>query len=440
MISNAIMPRSFCPLPWSHLGVKNNGTLRMCSHSQSAGVGNTVLHQNNKPLMLEDLNSVDVLNCETLKQVRKDFMSGKFPTQCNRCKMEKESGYRSRDEWETLRSIADGFTPAMAYENTNDDGTLKESKIMSVDLRVGHQCNLRCVMCFPGESTKWYKDYKEIMQEDKFGVDGKKYDLDIKNADFDWSRSEEKVNGLVEAGQYIQKIKFGGGEPLMIKHCADLVEKLVESGNAKNIELEYSVNLTVFPPKLWDLWKHFKRIKFCCSVDGLGEVNEAIRYPTKWSVVKENLKMLDDTPDNFEVFTSTTINMLTYEHWADLMLWIDSQHFKKINTNAYDFSATHPVYNPKYLNIGIMDKEDFEKITNNLYNKINKSKSNKKSTMLRRVEYYKNLYDKIRPTEGTALYKKQFADRFDRFAKAQNQDWDKIFPYASSLKNKWATQ
>ena len=45
-------------------------------------------------------------------------------------------------------------------------------------------------MCdvFSGESTKWYKDYKEILGEDKFRVDGVKYDLDIKNADFDWAR------------------------------------------------------------------------------------------------------------------------------------------------------------------------------------------------------------------------------------------------------------
>ena len=88
--------------------------------------------------------------------------------------MEKEAGYRSRDEWETLRSSAEGFTPEMAYANTNEDGTLKQSKILSVDLRVGHQCNLRCVMCFPGESTKWYKDYEEILGETQFGVDGSK--------------------------------------------------------------------------------------------------------------------------------------------------------------------------------------------------------------------------------------------------------------------------
>ena len=66
------MKKLFCPLPWSHLGVKNNGTLRMCSHSQSAGTGTTVLYQDGKRLYLEDLDSVDVLNCEIV-DVYSDF-------------------------------------------------------------------------------------------------------------------------------------------------------------------------------------------------------------------------------------------------------------------------------------------------------------------------------------------------------------------------------
>jgi sulfatase maturation enzyme AslB (radical SAM superfamily) len=430
------MKKLFCPLPWSHLGVKNNGTLRMCSHSQSAGTGNTVLHQDGKRLYLENLDTVDVLNCETLKQVRRDFLKGEFPTQCNRCKMEKEAGYRSRDEWETLRH-QEFFTPEMAYANTKEDGTLKESKILSVDLRVGNQCNLRCVMCFPGESTRWYRDYKEILQETHFGVDGVKYDLDLKNADFDWSRSEDKVASLIKAGKYIEKIKFGGGEPLMIKYCTNLVEKLVEAGYSKNIELEYSINLTIFPDKLWDLWKNFKTVKFCCSIDGPGEANEAIRYPTKWSTVVDSLKMLDDTPSNMVVFTSTTINMLSYEHWADLMLWIDAQKYKKINADVYSFSATHPVYKPQYMNIGIMEQENFNIITNKLFSKVNKSTSNQKTAMLGKIDYYKNLYNDLKFTDNVDLYRKQFATRFDRFATNQKQDWHKIFPYASSLVEKW---
>jgi organic radical activating enzyme len=296
------------------------------------------------------------------------------------------------------------------------------------------------VMCFPGESTKWYKDYKEILGEDKFGVDGVKYDLDIKNADFDWARSDEKVASFIKAGKYIQKIKFGGGEPLMIKSCTQLVEKLVEAGYAKNIELEYSVNLTIFPDKLWDLWKHFKTVKFCCSIDAQGEANEAIRYPTKWSTVVDNLKMLDDTPSNMVVFTSTTINMLSYEHWADLMLWIDAQKYKKINEDVYSFSATHPVYKPQYMNIGIMEQQDFDNITNRLFNKINKSTSNQKLAMLGKIDYYKNLYKDLKPSGDIELYRKQFATRFDRFATNQKQDWHNIFPYASTLVEKWSSK
>ena len=147
--------------------------------------------------------------------------------------------------------------------------------------------------------------------------------------------------------------------------------------------------------------------------------------------------MLDDTPSNMVVFTSTTINMLSYEHWADLMLWIDAQKYKKINEDVYSFSATHPVYKPQYMNIGIMEQQDFDNITNRLFNKINKSTSNQKLAMLGKIDYYKNLYKDLKPSGDIELYRKQFATRFDRFATNQKQDWHNIFPYASTLVEKW---
>ena len=123
--------------------------------------------------------------------------------------MEKEAGYRSRDEWETLRH-QEFFTPEMAYANTKEDGTLKESKILSVDLRVGNQCNLRCVMCFPGESTRWYRDYKEILQETHFGVDGVIYDLDLKLLQSTWNlifKSDQVISESLEIAMS-QKLDF----------------------------------------------------------------------------------------------------------------------------------------------------------------------------------------------------------------------------------------
>jgi sulfatase maturation enzyme AslB (radical SAM superfamily) len=434
-----MMKNIWCPLPWSHLGVKNNGTLRMCSHSQSAGVGNTVLHQDGKSLTIENLDDTDVLNCETLKQVRRDFMAGNFPSQCKRCQVEKSAGHRSRDEWETLKHHHI-LTREEALSKTLPDGTYTEPKILSLDLRVGHQCNLRCTMCFPGEATKWYKDYEEIMQEKTFWVDGKEYDLNIRNADFDWARSEEKVDSLIRAGKYIDKIKFGGGEPLLLKHCHSLVRKLVEADYAKNIEIEYSSNLTIFPDELWELWKNFREVKICSSLDAYGIANEAIRYPSKWNVVESNLDMLDDTPDNMTIFTSTTISMLSLEHWADLLLWLDSKNFKKVNSKTHNFSASHPVYNPKYLNIAILDEENFNNIINVQKSKIENSTSNKKESLLQKIEFYEKFYNFMKVKDDVDIYRKQFAERFGRFAKNQNQDWDSIFPMASNIAKQWKEQ
>lgn len=425
----------WCPLPWSHLGVKNNGTLRMCSHSQSAGTGNTVLYHDGKPLRLEDLNKVDVLNIDTLKEVRKNFIDGKWPTQCKRCEVESASGGLSRDKWETKKHKGI-LSREEALANTLLDGTIKNPRLRTYDLRVGHQCNLRCVMCFPGESSKWYKDYEEIMQKDVFRVDDKLYDLDIKKADFNWVRSEDQVDSLVKAAKYLHKIKFGGGEPLMIKHCHILVEKLVDAGYAENIELEYSNNLTIFPEKLWDLWKNFKKVVLCCSIDAYGEANNAIRYPCKWDVIERNLDMLDSTPNNMQIFTSTTISILSLEHFADLMLWIDSKKYNKIN-EGMKFSANHPLYHDKCLNIAIMEEEDLYEITTAMKDKIRQSDASQKKFMIDWINFYENFYQNMRITEDIEIYRKQFADQFYRFAKNQNQDWDKIFPMGSKIAKKW---
>jgi hypothetical protein len=67
----------WCPLPWTHIAVKNNGTLRMCSHSQSGSNGNTVLSKDKVTLNADNFANInDVLNCDTLKQVRSDILRG----------------------------------------------------------------------------------------------------------------------------------------------------------------------------------------------------------------------------------------------------------------------------------------------------------------------------------------------------------------------------
>lgn len=425
----------WCPLPWTHVGIKNNGTLRMCSHSQSGSNGNTVLLKDKIALKADSfVNIDDVLNCDTLKQVRSDILKGLWPEQCKRCEVDTHTGINSRNEWETKRHL-DAFTLDDAVNSTTEDGTITNTKLVSMDLRIGNQCNLRCVMCFPGESTLWYKDYQEITGYDHFIVDDKTYNLKLSDSDFDWANDKHKIDLLVNNSKYLNKIKFGGGEPLIIKYHHYLLNRLIEEGYAENIELEYSVNLTIFPPLLFELWKRFKVIRICASVDAYGLANEAVRYPSKWETIEQNLRMLDDSDDNIVVFTSTTVSILTLEHYSGLMLWIKNQNYKKINRDIENPGTSHLVYNPTFFNINLLDEHQQNMIFDTLRNKSNGDKK-----ILKKLDSY----DKYCTTARTKMTdhfltntRKQFVGVFDRLALNQKQDWINIFPMISEFKKAW---
>jgi sulfatase maturation enzyme AslB (radical SAM superfamily) len=407
----------------------------MCSHSQSGSNGNTVLSKDKVTLKADSFANLDnVLNCDTLKQVRKDILNGLWPEQCKRCEVDTSTGSNSRNEWETKRHLGI-FTIDDAINDTYEDGTIKDTKLVSLDLRIGNQCNLRCVMCFPGESTLWYKDYQEITGYDHFIVDDKIYNLKLADSDFDWANDKDKIDSLVNNSKYLNKIKFGGGEPLIIKYHHYLLNRLIEEGYSQNIELEYSVNLTIFPPLLFDLWKKFKVIRICASVDAYGIANDAVRYPSKWETIEKNLKMLDDSSDNIIVFTSTTVSLLTLEHYSDLMLWIKNQNYKKINRDIENPGTSHLVYNPAFFNINLLDEQQ----QNTIFD-IAKTKANGDKKILKKLDSY-DKYCTAARTSMSEHYlnqiRKQFAGVFDRLVLNQKQDWNTIFPIITQFKKSW---
>lgn len=411
----------WCPLPWTHVGIKNNGSLRMCSHSQSAGTGNTLLYKGHKQLTINDL-SADVLNCDTLKDVRKDIMAGNWPEQCTRCKIESDSKGTSRNQWESEK---ESIPKDDLLSRTLEDGTLLNPLITNYDLRVGNHCNLRCVMCFPGESSKWFDIYEEVNETPTFKVDGTSYKISDGVDIFNWIRTRGNIDKVVDSAPTLTKLSISGGEPMAIKHHMDVLRGLIDKGIASEIELEYSTNLTLLPDIIFPLWKKFKRVIICCSLDALGVANEAVRYPSKWDKIVSNLNAIDNTDDNIHAFTSTTLSILTLEHFADLMEWINQQNWNKINKfEGHPNLASHLVYNPKYLNIGILQKDQFERIW--------LSKPNPKQS------YYSELYNHIKLKDEDAHdHRLNFVNKFYKFQQLQNQDWITIFPEAYKVVKEW---
>jgi sulfatase maturation enzyme AslB (radical SAM superfamily) len=416
--------KMWCPLPWLHLGIKNNGDLRMCSHSQSFGTGNALLMNKDEKLSISHLGSIDVMNCDTLKDVRKNMMQGHWPEQCRRCKEESPSG-KSRNVWETKRH-SKWFDRAAAENITQEDGSISQSHLVDLDIRIGNLCNLRCVMCHPGEATRWYDDYQEITGWDHFHVDDTKYLLADSKDNFSWSSLTDNIDRLVNSVGKLRRITFGGGEPLMIKHHNYLLKKLIDMGLAGDMEIEYSSNLTVFPHKVVELWDHFKLIKICASIDGVGDVNEAIRYYTKWDNVVKNLRWLDSIGENVEVFISSTIGILNLQHYGDLLAWIDRENFSKIK-----YVANHPIYNPIYFNISILDHDQFHRM-------LESSLDAAPSRWQHHVSRYADLHLKIKPDLETILEQRRYFVRiFDNLANRQSQNWRLLFPMAADARDAW---
>ena len=424
----------WCPLPWSHLSIKNNGTMRICSHSVDAEDTNVLIDNHGEPLNIKTASIDEVMNSNTLKKVRKKFLQNKWPSQCARCKNEYELGKNSRNLWEAEKHLKHTFKLRQedAEENTASDGTV-DPQILTLDLRMGNECNLRCTMCFPGESKLWYKDFKEITGEDTFDVDGETYSLDLKEADFDWSKKNNTVEKLLSVCQYLTKIKFGGGEPVIMKHNKSFIKKLIEMDLAKNIELEYSINITKIPQDMWDLWTYFRQVVLCCSLDGIGLVAEACRWPTKWEDVKKNLSIIDNSPSNIYAFTSTTISSINYEHFIETMYWIKKQNFQKINKHNSHF-ASHAVREPKPMSIAVFSPDDFRYIQEKLYDDaLNLSNTRKEYDFYcEKINFYKGLYDIWRNEEYADEFNR-FQKQFFAFERLQSQNWKEIFPITYSI-------
>lgn len=420
------MTNLWCPIPWSHIAVKSNGALRICSHSQSGGNKNTLLEKDGRTLRIDSIG--EALNSDTLKEVRLQFLNNKWPEQCRRCKIEQESGKRSRNQWEATMY---DFTREDAESITLPDGSVTEQRVLSMDLRLGNKCNLQCVMCYPGESNQWYKIQEQITGSKVFMIDDITYSTDGHDH-FEWCDQEEYYQLLAENAKYLQKIKFGGGEPWLVKQHLTLLKNLLEQGLAKNIELEYSINVTIVPQEFLRTIDQFKFVKLCCSVDGYGEVNEAIRYPTKWSVIEKNLDFLDTGPPNSAVFTSTTVSILNIEHFVTWMQWLESKQFNKINTDTFSGVVSHPVMNPKYLNLRLMTDEQHSRMFVHL-----KSQTTNQE-MLTKLNQWEMYSKKLPMTEEEIVQgRKDLAVFFEKMTVIQGKDWRAIFPMCYRMIEEW---
>lgn len=361
------MSDKFCPLPWVFQAIRNNGDVRVCCQANPSKSKGIYRKSDGTSYNANRDNLDESRNCDLAKEIRLSMLNNVEHEACVRCDVEEASGIDSRRQYET-RIWKNTFNLNHATQLTNNDGSIDIEKVpvLYYDLRFGNLCNLKCRMCGPTDSNSWYADYVKVWNETSFNDSHGTVNLIQKSKnrfvaefdDYNWFENEQFWKNIEKNIPNIQEIHTVGGEPMMIDKHYDLLEKCIEMGYSKNIMVEYNTNLTNIPARAWKLWPHFKRIQFGVSVDAAESLNDYIRYPSKWKKISENLHKLDNTPGNYRIWLSITVQIYNVAYLPETIKWILKQDFKTIGKNLEKpLFNPHPLYNPRFLNTKILPKE-----------------------------------------------------------------------------------
>jgi MoaA/NifB/PqqE/SkfB family radical SAM enzyme len=369
-IENTTNTKTFCVLPWIHVATRPNGDARLCCGSNASQATKGILDagnikkENGEPANFGRENLYSAFNNEYMRNVRTTMINGNIPLSCSKCFEEEAAGMISKRIWETHYWDNEGIDLKELIDNTQEDGSIP-TVVPYLDLRLGHTCNLKCVMCTPNDSSRWMQDYDKLIESTDNQLIKKQVHFMAKEFNNTWYERPEFWNEIFEQIPNIRQLYFAGGEPLMIKEHRKLLEEVIKRGYADKITLRYNSNGTLVEDWVIELWRKFKQVKFGFSIDALADRNHYIRYPTEWQTIVDTLHKLDNTPDNIIVNIACAVQIFNIQHLMDFAKWKIQQNFRKINKSVYEGFETgggiismHLLYIPTFLSARLLPSED----------------------------------------------------------------------------------
>ena len=283
----------FCISPWTMVYAHDNGKYGPCNFAvpdENMGVDNTSI--------------TEWMQSDKMNQLRSEMLdpnsNHKLVNQvCQKCKFDEErydwsrrldtttQAKRNKDYWDIITRCVE-LSKAAGYYDFDE-------RILELQLRVfGSKCNLDCYMCHHFSSTT-----RQKMAYDK-GVwnDTVWYDMDRSKklsmtANLDKVDDNVVINQMIELAPYVKTLKIIGGEPLVMKQYYSVLDRLVQSGESKNINIKYQTNLTKLKNGKHNFLSyipHFKEVIITVSIDAVGKYNDYIRRRSSFKEIEDNIE------------------------------------------------------------------------------------------------------------------------------------------------------
>ena len=321
----------FCVLPWVSLEASPIGTVRPCCLATDELVDD----QNNKfSLAATPLDQIH--NSQTMRQLREQFLAGQQPQTCRRCWTEERAG-RTSKRMHTLDRLKHMIGDNVTW-------TADAKPLMFLDLKLGNICNLKCRICGSWSSSQFAAEEIRYSKKEEsrgsFAHQMLKQGAWPRESDNFWADLEQHLDD-------IRYIEFTGGEPFMIREHFQLLQKLVDTGRAAQIEIHYNTNGTQYPEEAESIWRHFKTVEIAFSIDDVEQRFEYQRSNAVWTEVVENLekfRQMRSRNTNITLQACCTINVFNVYYLETVANWIVQQGFDFIYWNmmhdAYYFSIS----------------------------------------------------------------------------------------------------
>jgi hypothetical protein len=247
---------TYCSYLWQHACVRSGLQLQPCCRF-------VIDSKDSLPRLHQNFDNITkTINSEFQQDIRAKALRGDIIDGCEKCRRTEQKGGFS------LRNLANREFPRQG-----DEGLLSQPEdIRYLEIFTGSLCNLKCLTCGPDLSTTWQSEFHSL---------GWSFNK-TESVDADYSR-------LISQTPNLRQIKFVGGEPFLSR-SHDQILDAIPGPMAEKMKLVYYTNATIWPnAKVLGQWKRFARVELWLSIDGLGSVNDYVRFPSRWSDVLANM-------------------------------------------------------------------------------------------------------------------------------------------------------
>lgn len=333
------MPHVTCTAPFTAILVDTNKGVRPCCVFEHY-IGN-----------IKQESIVNIINGDEWKTLKQDMKDNKWPKSCLSCKEREE--------------LSNGWSVRYLFnEGTFDVTGWEEEHITYLEFNGSNICNLSCLHCGPGFSSRWVSELRKTIPVYNSLPPAKKHNLQNCDAimmhDNDYiSRSTKMhlpdddniVNNLRALDiTHLRTINFKGGEPLLNSETYAILNYLNDNNVISGVSVIFSTNGTYVNKEILSLLSLCKNVTFNISIDGTHDLFNYIRYgDAKFEDIEpviNQLSQLENCTITFQcsVMNYNIFNLLDIRHWVHEM----SYKYPRIVDLA---GFSNCVQSPDYLSI-----------------------------------------------------------------------------------------